>query len=217
MTLIPPQSGEHSASLTVVGATAGTEIARLQRGYLADRSDATATLARLRRGAGRDARAVPDLWGLLDLAPLYEAKKLHQERAEDALYTALTLWSVHQQSQRSAMHRRGQQLGAAVRGLMKPAEIDQAVLKRFTRAGTAPSLPLLAVRLRELVTLLRREEIGLDYALLADQLYWWQFPGRADQVRRAWGRSFDAHRRSDEPDDPSEAPDDTFATTVRHD
>ncbi|MFD8786347.1 type I-E CRISPR-associated protein Cse2/CasB [Kitasatospora sp. NPDC059599] len=198
----------------MIGTTAGDEIARLQRGYLDGRSAATAALARLRRGAGRDAAAVPDLWGLLDLEPLHETDGLHQTRAEDALYTSLTLWSVHQQSQRSPMHRRGQELGAAVRRLMKPGEIDQAILKRFTRAGTAPTLPLLAVRLREIVTLLRRDEIGLDYALLADQLYRWQFPGASDEVRRAWGRSFNAHRRSDEADGAVAAPDD--ASTAVH-
>ncbi|GAB2723015.1 type I-E CRISPR-associated protein Cse2/CasB [Kitasatospora kifunensis] len=205
MPLAPPPPGERTA-LTSVGITAGTEIARLQRGYLGRRSDAVAALARLRRGAGRDAAAVPELWGLLALDPLYEQPDLDQTRAENSLYTAMTLWAVHQQSQSSPMHQRGQEVGAAVRRLMRPGEIDDAILKRFVRAGTASTLTLLSVRLRELVTLLRRDGVGLDYAVLADQLYWWQFPGRADGVRRAWGRSFHASRRDAEPDPPVDGP-----------
>ncbi|GAA1215040.1 hypothetical protein GCM10009665_01050 [Kitasatospora nipponensis] len=205
MTLAPPPAGERT-TLTAVGTTAGTEISRLQRGYLGQRSDAVAALARLRRGAGRDASAVPDLWGLLDVDPLYEQPDLHQTRAENALYTAMTLWAVHQQSQGNPMHRRSQELGAAVRQLMRAGEIDGAILKRFVRTGTAPTLTLLSVRLRELVTLLRRDGIGLDYAVLADQLYWWQFPGRADGVRRAWGRSFHAFRRDAETSPPADGP-----------
>ncbi|SCE38320.1 CRISPR system Cascade subunit CasB [Streptomyces sp. DfronAA-171] len=49
---------------------------------------------------------------------------------------------------------------------------------------------VLATRLRELVLLLRREEIPLDYGLLADQLHRWTLPGGAQGVRRSWGRSY---------------------------
>jgi CRISPR system Cascade subunit CasB len=56
----------------------------------------------------------------------------------------------------------------------------------------APDLAVLAQRLRDIVVLLRREDIELDHALLAGQLYTWQWPGGADIVRRQWGRSFHA-------------------------
>ncbi|MFJ4585649.1 type I-E CRISPR-associated protein Cse2/CasB [Streptomyces echinatus] len=170
------------------------EIARLQTGYLADRSEAVAALSRLRRGAGRDAAAVPDLWGLIDLQPVYADPRLHPEKAEAALYTAMTLWSLHQQSRGSGMHRPGVPLGAAVRRLMPVGDIDEPVRKRFVRAGTSATLPVLAVRLREIVLLLRGQDIPLDYALLAEQLYRWQQPGGPDRVRRLWGRAFHAYR-----------------------
>ncbi|MBV9022400.1 MAG: type I-E CRISPR-associated protein Cse2/CasB [Streptomycetaceae bacterium] len=172
----------------------GGEIARLQRGYLSDRAEAVAALARLRRGAGRDAAAVPDLWGLIDLEPLYTDPTLRKDAAANAVYTAMTLWSLHQQSRGSGMHRPGIELGAAVRKLMPGGEIDEPVRKRFVRAGTSANLPLLASRLREIVLLLRGQDIALDYALLADQLYRWQQPGGPDRVRRSWGRAFHAHR-----------------------
>jgi CRISPR system Cascade subunit CasB len=77
---------------------------------------------------------------------------------------------------------------------MPANEIDEPVRKRLVRAGSAPDLAALAQRLREIVLLLRREDIALDYALLAEQLFRWQQPGGRDTVRRAWGRSFHAYR-----------------------
>ncbi|MGW5095672.1 type I-E CRISPR-associated protein Cse2/CasB [Streptomyces nodosus] len=187
-----------------VARLAAGHIAALQRGYLDDQSHAVAALARLRRGAGREAGQLPDLWPLIDTGPLHEtpdnSRPLNENelvRAEDALHVALTLYALHQQSRRSGMYqadrpdrRRG--LGAAVRRLMKPGEIDEPVHKRLVRAGTAPDLAVLAQRLRDIVVLLRREGIELDHALLAGQLYTWQWPGGPDIVRREWGRSFHA-------------------------
>ncbi|MGY0070409.1 type I-E CRISPR-associated protein Cse2/CasB [Streptomyces sp. QTS137] len=194
-----------------VARLAAEHIDDLQKGYLADRSHAVAALARLRRGAGREAGQLPDLWALIDTGPLHHtpdgARPMSESelvRAEDALHVALTLYALHQQSRSAGMHqadrpdrRRG--LGAAVRRMMKPGEIDEPVHKRLVRAGTASDLATLAQRLRDIVVLLRREGIELDYALLAGQLHTWQRPGGADAVRREWGRSF--HAWHDKPKD----------------
>lgn len=174
-----------------------------QRGYLADESHSVAALARLRRGAGREAGESPDLWTLIDTGALHsqeEGGPRHLSepevmRAENAVHAALTLWAFHQQSRGEPMHRchsPGQpaSLGAAVRRLMPPDDIDEPVRKRLVRAGTAPDLVSLAQRLRDIVALLRRKSIPLDYGLLAGQLYVWQWPDGPSAVRRAWGRSF---------------------------
>jgi CRISPR system Cascade subunit CasB len=186
-------------------------IVPLQQGFLRDQSYAVAALARLRRGAGKEFSKVPDLWGLTDTGSLHDRPDggwLPGEeeliRAEDAVHTALTLWALHQQSRGTGMHRAGSRtsprgLGAAVRRLMPPGDIDQPVRKRFVRAGTAPDLSALAQRLRDIVVLLRGADIPLDYALLAEQLYRWQEPGGRDAVRRAWGRSFHSYRAPQDP------------------
>ena len=192
---------------------AGARIAVYQRGYLADESYAVAALARLRRGAGQKPERLPDLWNLVDTSPLHvppegtrELSEPELERAENALHTALTLWALHQQSRRDAgMHEqesrgRPRGLGAAVRRMMKPDEIDDSLRKRLVRAGTASDLLVLAQRLRDIVLLLRREQFPLDYALLAGQLYTWQWPDGPDRVRREWGRSFHA-RQGEKPSD----------------
>ncbi|GAA2126083.1 hypothetical protein GCM10009759_78330 [Kitasatospora saccharophila] len=203
MTTAPPTPGQRRRVLGPVGTLAGSEIGRLQKGYLDDRPDAVAALARLRRGAGKDTATVPDLWGLLDADRLHADPVLDQDAAHTALYTAATLYSLHQQSRGSRMHRPGgDELGTAVRRLMPGGDMDEPTRKRFVRAGSAATMPVLATRLREIVLLLRREDIALDYALLAEQLYQWQQrPWGPDSVRRSWGRSLHAHRAK--PADPA--------------
>ncbi|MGW6418375.1 type I-E CRISPR-associated protein Cse2/CasB [Streptomyces sp. NPDC055055] len=193
-----------------------TELARQrigtwQHGYLNDDPRAVAALARLRRGAGKPAGHLPDLWDLIDTQRLHDARRegrplseAELARAEDALHVTLTLWAWHQQSRRAGMHQvhqpqRPRGLGAAVHRAMPNNDIDDSLRKRLVRTGTAPDLATLAHRLRDLVTLLRREEVRLDYGLLAGQLYQWQWPGGADRVRTAWGRSFHAWQDRAEP------------------
>jgi CRISPR system Cascade subunit CasB len=150
------------------------------------------------------------------LADLTEAEcqRFDHTRAEEALHLAVTLWALHQQSHREAdMHRGGLGLGRAVRVLMIPSsgnaqsaletrrgvdggtakiepELNEPLRRRFVRVGTASSLDMLAQRLREIILLLRKDAIPLDYGLLADQLYRWQRPALSAEVRREWGRDF---------------------------
>lgn len=198
---------------------AAAHIRPWQDAYLQDRAPAVAALARLRRGAGREAGEMPDLWSLIDTGPLHEtpqgARPLGERelvRAEDALHAALTLWAFHQQSRGTPMHRRHTPeqpagLGAAVRRLMPADTVDEPVRKRLVRAGTAPDLAALTQRLRDIVALLRRDDIPLDYALLAGQLYIWQRPDGPAAVRRHWGRSFHQQRRPHTPNNEHTAPD----------
>ncbi|MFJ2060635.1 type I-E CRISPR-associated protein Cse2/CasB [Streptomyces sp. NPDC087908] len=193
-----------SLVVELVAQVAHQKIGGWQHGYLNDEAKAVAALARLRRGAGRPAGQVPDLWDLIDTQLLHDVRREGRPlsegelgRAEDALHVAVTLWALHQQSRGTGMHQLHQRerprgLGAAVHRLMPANDIDDSLRKRLVRAGNSPDLPSLAQRLRDLVTLLRREEVRLDYGLLAGQLYQWQWPGGADRVRAAWGRSFHA-------------------------
>ncbi|SFE28925.1 CRISPR system Cascade subunit CasB [Actinacidiphila alni] len=211
----------HTRGYGLVGTAADRCIRRLQRGYRDDRPSAVATVARLRRGVGRPAYDVQDLWGLTgteDLALVMAEAAAgpvpppDQERADEALTMAITLWALHQQSHRDTdTHVFGYGLGRSVRLLTAPAvttqedgsatqprartssaepDIDEAIRRRFVRIGTATTLDVLAQRLRETVLLLRKAAIPLDYALLADQLYRWQRPAAQADVRRTWGRDF---------------------------
>ncbi|MER7987705.1 type I-E CRISPR-associated protein Cse2/CasB [Streptomyces noursei] len=115
-------------------------INRLQGGYRQDKPAAVAAVARLRREAGQDAHASPTSWGLDDLEALTELREQQaqeddgaswhspyeglrqRERREDredqAVHVAVTLWALHQQSVRDEpMHVPGWSLGRAVRRL----------------------------------------------------------------------------------------------------
>ncbi|MFF6815212.1 type I-E CRISPR-associated protein Cse2/CasB [Streptomyces sp. NPDC012403] len=202
-----------------VAELAAAHIGSWQEGYLKDRSPAVAALARLRRGAGREAGETPDLWNLIDTDPLHTpaagTRPLSEQelvRAENALHAALTLWAFHQQSRGTPMHRRNTRerpggLGAVVRRLMPADGVNEPVRKRLVRAGTAPDLVTLTQRLRDIVALLRRDDIPLDYALLAGQLYLWQWPDGPAAVRRRWGRSFHEQRRTRPASDENTTPD----------
>ena len=202
-------------SLTWVGRFVDQRVREIQEGYRQDRPDAVATLARLRRGAGKQIEDVPDLWGLvLDDRFYDDAPGVREEvmkHAENAAHIALTLYALHQQSRRDdRMHQRGRDLGGAVRRLMPPGEIDEPLRRRFVQAGGATTPAALAYRLRGIVTLLRRDAVPLDYGLLADQVRQFHTLEGAKRVRAAWGRGFHAYR-STTADSP--APDTSTETT----
>ncbi len=186
--------------LKAVGAMVDEQVRRLQAGYLQDRSDAVATLAKLRRGAGKTIEEAPELVGLTVDHRFYETFDMHGPRtsdAEAAVHEALTLYALHQQSKRDrSMHRLGRDLGGAVRRLMPFGDIDEPLRKRFVQAQTANSPETRIDRLRGIVNLLRTQDIPLDYGLLADQLYDARTRAGVERVRRSWGRGFQAYRPS---------------------
>lgn len=170
-----------------------------------------AMLANLRRGIGRAPGDIPALWGvfLQDLPPELQSDRGKASPAEWAIYTALTLYALHQQSQSSSMHRPGAGLGRAVRKLTAPEKSpeemgyfgrklatsekppeESSVFRRFNALATASSAEELAHHLRGIVQLLRREGIPLDYAQLAEDLYWMQLPATAPRVRLRWAEEY---------------------------
>ena len=182
----------------------GSQVSVLQNGYLKDLSSQVAALAQLRRGAGKAPQDVPELWGMTGTERLFSAGELRNRdagRAEAAMFLAVTLYALHQQSKADPMHRPGIELGTAVRRLMTATGDDESVRQRFVRVGLAATPDVLAYRLRELVSLLRRHSVPLDYALLAERLYQAQLPGRMSEVRQKWGLSF--HRSAAQREDSS--------------
>jgi CRISPR system Cascade subunit CasB len=207
----------HDRSPDPAGQATARCILRLQRLYRQDNPAAVANLARLRRGAGRTAHTVQDHWGLGGLEELADIladgrTPVRRAHAEEAVYLAVTLWALHQQSIRDGdMHRPRWTLGRAVRTLMQEKngsgpddELNDPLRKRLVRVGTAESIESIAVRLREIVLLLRNAQVPLDYGRLADQLYRWQSRTERAAVRREWGREFHLAPRTGKSASPSE-------------
>ncbi len=197
-TITTTSSDGHGRTIDLVGGVAGAYISELQQGYLRGESWAVGTLAHLRRGAGKLPQEVPNLWGMCGTERLYEDRYLSQNeavRAEAALFLAVTLYALHQQSRLDkGMHQAGTELGEAVRRLMPADSLDESIRRRFVRVGTAITRGALANRLREIVMLLRRGSIPLDYVILAQQLYLAQYPDGMRCVRQRWGRGFHLYR-----------------------
>lgn len=148
-----------------------------------------ADLAALRRGIGREAGSVPEMW------PYYttltaDGAITRRLRAE---HLALTLFAVHQQSLSQPVHREGVGLGAAVLALRRDDKSSpEAVDRRFGAAATATSLDEVAHHVRGLITQIRglTRQPGLDYTWLFHDLRSWQSPQGRTTVRRRWGAQY---------------------------
>lgn len=154
-----------------------------------------AHLAQLRRGIGRIPGDEPEIWGILfaDMPEEMMSRNGEPTREEWAVYTALTLYALHQQGRdvrEKNMHRRNNRLGQAVAGLVKSEEDRERVARRFNAFATASDMQEAAYYLRGLIQLLRAEDIPLDYVRLAQELYLFQDPDEAPKVRLQWGQDF---------------------------
>lgn len=169
-----------------------TSVGGLQRGYLRRDSGAIASLAKLRRVAGREPGADPTVWELMNGAPpSLIGKDDSPSKSEHAIHHALTLFALHQQSKGERMHRRGNGIGRGVRRLARSGRAsEEAVQRRFQALGTASSVTEVAHHARGLISQLRGAGIPLDYAALAVDLARWQDPKQINTVRLAWGRDY---------------------------
>ena len=171
-------------------------IVRIQRAYLEGRSEGNAWLAELRK-SGDTPGASPATWTIEfeGFPDELVGKTDEPSPGERAAHLAFCLYATHQQSQGRPMHQSGRDhdLGAAVARLQtarsNAAPTDQ-LPSRFAALGTAGSMDEITHYMRQLVTLLRAQEIPLDYGRLAGQIYRLQNPATADAVRLEWGRGF---------------------------
>ena len=157
-------------------------------------SAARASLANLRRGVGHKPGELPQLFGsIITDMPEELLGTRGANRSEWAVYTAVTLFALHQQGKDRSiqpMHRAGISLGDAANRLIKEPDDRNRVGRRFYPAATAESIEELTYHLRGLVTLFRANDIPLDFAMLAGDIYRYQFPEKRDEIRMKWCRDF---------------------------
>lgn len=177
-------------------------VAKLQGMLLSDagRSAGARILAELRRAISSAPGANPSVWVVEfeEMPACLRGVRIEPSSGEWAVHGALTLYAVHQQSQRVGMHQVGApySLGASIRTLVARRSdahediIDGQLPTRFAALVTAASMEERMHYLRQIVQLLRTESIPLDYGRLARDLYNLQNPYRADSVRLAWGRAY---------------------------
>ncbi len=159
-----------------------------------DLGSSKAQLAQLRRGVGKRPGELPELWGIFlrNMPEELMGKEGRPSYAEWAIYTALTLFALHQQGHSEPMHAEGEEnrLGRAVKKLAHGEEEEENVRRKFSIAARSDDMEELSYHLKTLVRMLGSNDIKLDYEDLAKDLYRFQFENDADQVRLKWGQDF---------------------------
>lgn len=167
-------------------------------------SSVRAILAKLRRGIGKSPGSQPELWDITlnGLPESLLTKGDVPTYGEWAVHTALTLFALHQQGKdlkKQSMNSEGKSLGTAVRKL---AECDRnnedAVRRRFLVTTLSDSFERFCWQLRGMIQLLKSKSIPLDYSILTEDLYWYQFSERRDSIRLKWGQDFYRATKSEE-------------------
>ena len=165
-------------------------------------------MATLRRGAGRHPCTNMKLLGML-LEGLPEdlmSKSKDPSYAEWAIYISLTLFAVHQQGndpnkESELMHqscwdkethklKKEKRLGGAIAQLIHDKNDIKRLTKRFIIMASRDDMEGLSHYLRQMIGLLRKKNIPLDYVDLASDLYSFQFPESKSSVKLKWGEDF---------------------------
>ncbi|NLA12112.1 MAG: type I-E CRISPR-associated protein Cse2/CasB [Firmicutes bacterium] len=162
-----------------------------------------AMLARLRRGIGKQPGELPELYEIyLENMPerLY-GRGGEPSYSEWAIYTALTLFALHQQGKNHdtpmsvgwdpESNELGNSLGGAIGALVsRDRDREPAIKRRFDAVVTAVVFTEFAYHARGMIQLLRAESIPLDYARFAEDLFWYQFDEYKNRVRLRWGEDY---------------------------
>jgi CRISPR system Cascade subunit CasB len=160
-----------------------------------------AMLAKLRRGIGKQPGDVPELFEILfsDMPEELYGQGDEPSYAIWAIYTALTLFALHQQGKDRPMSSDGKtgetstgnSLGAAVGYLvLQDKEREIAIKRRFDAVVTANEFTELTHHARGLIQLLRAGDITIDYPRFAVDLYWYQFDEIKNRIRLRWGKDY---------------------------
>ncbi|GAA1797083.1 type I-E CRISPR-associated protein Cse2/CasB [Leucobacter iarius] len=200
----PGPGGAGDEPRTGLGQAVAAQVTKIQRGYLDDEAWAVRALAKLRRGVGKEPGESIELleWTSPGIyVSGYRSDVINDE--ERAAHLALTLYAMHQQSQRERpMHVAGQSFGDAAQklriGLGEHGEAG--VLRRFNAVGTATDQAELVRHARGLIQQFRAEKIALDYGLFAEDLRKLSDLRSAALVRLRWGRHFHRPGRSQKSD-----------------
>ena len=165
----------------------------------ADEGTVKARLAVLRHGIGKVPGEEPALWGMLfdELPEKMLGRYGKPSKEEWAIYDSLTLYAIHQQGNDPKiknMNIKGVSLGKAACLLVYAEggsdDDRERVSRRFNQIALASDIETLTYYLRTFVPLLRGEGIGLDYAMLAQDIYLCQTESGQSSVRLRWGQDF---------------------------
>ena len=145
-----------------------------------------ARLAKLRRGVGKKPGELPELWEeVLEGIP----EEIIGSNAENAIYASLTMFSWHMLGSSKSVHVKGRTLGKALYLLIESKNISTDGLKmKLSAMVKAKTVTEMSVYLRGIISLLRSNGIGLDYGLLAIDIFYLQTQKYKNDVTLRWAR-----------------------------
>lgn len=159
-----------------------------------EQSGSKAQLAQLRRGVGKRPGEFPELWGvfLKNIPEELMGKSEEPSYAEWSIYTALTLFALHQQGHSEPMNAEGEEnrLGRAARKLVQDEDDEEKIRMKLSIVARSDDMEEISYHLKTIVQLLGNSDVRLDYVDLAKDLYWFQFGDYADRIRLKWGQDF---------------------------
>ena len=173
----------------------------------ADDSTVKGRLAELRHGIGNEPGDLPVLWGMLfdELPDEMLGKQGKPSKEEWAIYDALTLYALHQQGRNPKEHNMNvpkESLGKAAGRLVYAeggTEDDrERVSRRFNHIALSSDIETLSYYLRTFIPLLRRADIGVDYAMLAKDIYLCQTEKGRTAIRLKWGQDYYSTKHDEE-------------------
>lgn len=147
--------------------------------YLIENRDERAMLAALRRGLGQPLGAVPDMFP-------YVVRFLPEDASrwdEECLYLMASLFALH------PAHTAEGNLGDHLYQLAIKMGDSQATERRFQQLLRAEP-EMLPDLLRQIISLLKTNEIPVNWHQLMRDIYSWYWPDRRRNVVRWWARSF---------------------------
>lgn len=189
-----------------VGSYADQKIRVLQRAYLKSGGQATSARAHLARLRRMDSDA-PGSWiqvgeDIFDGFSNLDLRGTQERRAIRTVTATLQLYAIHQQSKDRGMAYFGDGDAAAKRSMtfgescrmLATALGEQGrpgVLRRLTALeGVSDDFEGAVHYLRSLITLMKTQDIPVDYRQLGRDLFLMQHPSTCDDVFMRWSRDF---------------------------
>lgn len=116
---------------------------------------------------------------------------------EKAILTAVQMYALHQQAKVESVlkldYKEGeirQNLGDSLNSMRKNNDEDKAIDRRFNAMITSSNFEELSHHLRQMIKLLKaKSEAKVDYASLADDLYWF-LKNQREGLKIRWSRSY---------------------------
>ncbi|MDT0189635.1 type I-E CRISPR-associated protein Cse2/CasB [Rothia terrae] len=172
------------------------KIQKLYSSYNAGNSSAKKQFSNLRRAVNQNPAKNPLAWQYVissDEDSTFPEKQEYRTGdtptpTENAIYSALALYAVHQQSEQRIMHASELTFGNAVGQLV--VRRTSSIKRRFDSLLQARTFESATYHARSLVQLLKQEEIPFDYGRFAADLAKLQNPRTRSGVITRWSRDF---------------------------